>query len=152
MAKSDIVRWVREYLDNENWKYRYVEDKGRIELGMNLPCKLKSIDMKVLFNDNGATVLGICPMNAGKDERNAVMEYITRANYGLRNGNFEMDLSDGEVRYKCYLNAKGSRPSDGQIEDALMIPPAMFKKYGDGLAALLMGFSDPKTEIEKAEA
>lgn len=152
MAKSDVIRWVREFLDNDNWKYKYIEDKQRIDLGMNLKCKLKSIDMKILFNENGATVLGICPMNAGEDERASVMEYVTRANYGLRNGNFEMDVRDGEVRYKCYLNTKGGRPYTEEIADAMLVPPAMFEKYGNGLAALLMGFSDAKTEIEKAES
>ena len=28
----------------------------------------------------------------------------------------------------------------------------MYGRYGDGLAALIMGFSDPITEIEKAES
>ena len=30
-------------------------------------------------------------------------EFLTRANYGIMIGNFEMDFNDGEVRYKGAL-------------------------------------------------
>ena len=40
------------------------------------------------------------PTHVREDKRDVVCRYITRANYGLRNGNLEMDLDDGEVRYK----------------------------------------------------
>src|SRR3954467_14939357 len=42
----------------------------------------------------------VMPVRAPAQMRLAVAEYITRANYGLRIGNFEMDFDDGEVRYK----------------------------------------------------
>lgn len=32
-------------------------------------------------------------------------EFLTRANYGLVFGNFEMDMHDGEIRYKPSFRA-----------------------------------------------
>ena len=37
-----------------------------------------------------------------------MMKYLTLANYGVVNGNFEMDLSDGEIRYKSYVDARSA--------------------------------------------
>ena len=37
------------------------------------------------------------------------------ANYGLANGNFDIDVSDGEVRYKTYVNCKDMKELPEQI-------------------------------------
>ena len=63
-----------------------------------------------------------------------------------------MNFKEGEVRFKVHTNYKGlDEFSEEIIEDSLIIPPAMFERYGDGLVALMMGFSTPEVEIDKAE-
>lgn len=42
----------------------------------------------------------LCPVYVPDERRLAMAEFLTRANYGLVMGNFEMDMSDGEIRYK----------------------------------------------------
>lgn len=149
---SDIVDQIRDYLDQNDWKYEYIADKKIIKAGVNLKCKLQSAKLFITFNESGYTVIAVPTMNASEDTRANVLEYISRANYGLRNGNFEMDLNDGEIRYKTYTNCKGlDRVSNDIIEDSIIIPPMMFSRYGDGMAALMFGFSDPITEIKKVE-
>lgn len=149
---SDIVEAVRNYLDEDGWKYEYDEERRLIRAGVSLKSKLQSARLIVNFNESGYTVIAVPAIKADDASRMNVLEYISRANYGLRNGNFEMDLNDGEVRYKTYTNCKGmdTIPTD-VIEDSIVIPPVMFNRYGDGMAALMMGFSDPVTEIKKAE-
>lgn len=149
---SDIVDQVRDYLDQNDWKYEYIADRNYIKAGVNLKCKLQTVKLLITFNEKGYTVLASATMNASEDTRASVLEYISRANFGLRNGNFEMDLRDGEVRYKTYTNCRGlDRLPNEIIEDSIIIPPMMFSRYGDGMAALMFGFSDPETEIKKAE-
>ena len=152
MLKQDLIDRVRDYMDKDDWKYEYVEDRNLIRAGVNLKCKLQSVKMYITFNDNGYTVISVPPMKADEASRTNVMEYITRANYGLRNGNFEMDVNDGEIRYKCYVNVKGMNDvSDDIIDDSIKLPALMIDRYGDGMAALMFGFSDPATEIQKVE-
>jgi hypothetical protein len=40
-----------------------------------------------------------------KNKHLQIAEFLTRANYGLLLGNFEMDFNDGEVRYKTSIVA-----------------------------------------------
>ena len=42
-----------------------------------------------------------------EEMRVPMAEFLTRANYGLRIGNFEMDFEDGEVRYKSSVDFEG---------------------------------------------
>src|SRR5438874_9539363 len=44
-----------------------------------------------------------CPVRAPEDKRPVLADFLTRANYGLYVGNFEMDYNDGEVRYKTSI-------------------------------------------------
>ncbi len=46
----------------------------------------------------------------------AVAEFITRANFGIVIGNFEIDFSDGEIRYKTSIDVEGDRPSFALIK------------------------------------
>src|SRR5438552_649977 len=40
--------------------------------------------------------------------RLAVAEYLTRANWGLLNGNFELDFNDGQVRFKTSIQLQNT--------------------------------------------
>lgn len=152
MSMLDMIDRVRDYMDKDEWRYEYEEERQLIRSGINLKCKLQSLRMFVSFNEGGYTVVVVPPLKADENNRANVLEYITRANYGLRNGNFEMDVEDGEVRYKVYVNAKGMNDiSDEIISDSIRLPAIMMDRYGDGLAALMFGFSDPVTEIKKVE-
>lgn len=148
-----MIDLVRDYMDKEEWKYEYDSSENLINSGVTLKCKLQKVRIGMKFNEDGFTVVAIAPMNVGEEYRASVAEYLTRANYGLKNGNFEMDYRDGEVRYKIYTNYKGlDTISEDIIEDSIVIPALMFDRYGDGLAALLFGFSTPEDEIRKAES
>lgn len=48
----------------------------------------------------------ICPVTVPAEYRPAMAEFLTRANYGLAMGNFEMDFEDGEVRYKTSIDVE----------------------------------------------
>jgi hypothetical protein len=45
-------------------------------------------------------VFGYSPLRVPEGCRPAVAETLTRANYGLRIGKFEMDMDDGELRFQ----------------------------------------------------
>ena len=82
----------------------------------------------------------------------AVCEYLTRANYGLTIGNFELDHRDGEVRYKVSCNVREGLPGEDAVDDLIAMPVAMFNKYGNGFLAVNMGFSTPEDAAAQAEA
>lgn len=153
LTKSDLILAVRNYLDKNDWHYKYDSEKQRITCGVSLESKLKHADMTVIFNDNGFTVYGTSQLSADNSSMAEVAKYLHGANYGLRNGNFELDFRDGEVRYKVYVNTKTltSLPND-IIDDAVLLPFIMLDKYGNGLAAVIMGFSSADDALKTAEA
>ncbi len=46
-------------------------------------------------------------------------EFITRANYGLPSGNFEMNYDTGEVRFRTSVFVTDRIPSYDEVEDLI---------------------------------
>lgn len=64
-------------------------------------------------------------------------EFICRANYGLKNGNFELDMRDGEIRYKSFVDCEGLTPTTEMVRNSIHCPAAMFDRYGDGIVDII---------------
>ena len=150
--REDLFNAVNLYLNSQNWKYSPDATRFRFDYSMGIGGKLNSCRMIIVAEDTGIVFLAVCPINATEDSRASVAEYLTRANYGLKSGNFEMDFKDGEIRYKNYMRCVESVPSQKEIEFTNDICFLMFEKYGDGLIKNIMGFGDPERDYEAAEA
>jgi hypothetical protein len=89
---------------------------------------------------------------ATPDERRLpVAEFLTRANYGLIIGNFEMDMNDGEIRYKTSIDVQGDRLSTAMVDHLVRISVNMMDKYFPGITAVIEEGTDPATAIEAIE-
>ncbi len=89
--------------------------------------------------------------NSPDDRKAAVAEYITRANYGLPLGNFEMDYSDGEVRYKTGIDVEGGDISPHLIHNVFYANASTTGKYIPGLRTVFEG-ADPAEAVRLIEA
>ena len=154
------IACVRNVLDRKGYNYRFDADKNKFTMGFNLNrTKLKSCDIVVYVRpisgeENYCRALlayGNIAISADKSSMAQVCEYLTRANYGLTVGNFELDHRDGEIRYKVSINVRDDLPGEDAVDDLWAIPVGMFNKYGDGLLAVNMGFSDAEDAIRMAE-
>ena len=83
--------------------------------------------------------------------RLAVAEYLTRVNFNMRNGNFELNMEDGEIRFKTYVHVGASQPDLGAARLAVMLPFLMLDRFGDGLLEVLFGFKSPREAFEAAQ-
>lgn len=87
--------------------------------------------------DQQVVIYSVCPLEAPQPRRAEVMDFVTRANYGLLIGNFELDLDDGELRYKTSLDVKGDRLSPALLRQLIWDNVAITDKYLPGLHAVI---------------
>ena len=78
-------------------------------------------------------------------------EFICRANYGLKNGCFEMDWKDGEIRFKSYVDCKDLLPSTTVVKNSVHCTAAMVKRYAPGIVDIIFGGAKAKDAITKCE-
>ena len=71
------------------------------------------------------------------DRMNQVARFLTLANWGLMIGNFEMDYSDGHVRFKSSLSFRGTELSEVLIRNAILSAMNAVERYADSLMQVL---------------
>jgi hypothetical protein len=81
----------------------------------------------------------------------AAAEYLTRANYNLLLGNFELDYRDGEVRCKASISFVDEALTAGLISQVMYVPSRHMDNYIPGLLAVVYGQADPAAEIARIE-
>ncbi len=152
MYSKEIAEQIIEFLDKDGWNYKFDEENGIIKTGVNLEGKIKSCHIHIIVDNS--YVLNYASIEIGIEEKNriAISEFITRANYDLTWGNFEMDFNDGEIRFKMVLDCAGIVPTKEMIERLAVTPAVMFKRYGDGFLKVLFELSSPKDAVEECEA
>lgn len=91
------------------------------------------------------------PSRVPENLRIAVAEFITRANFGLRIGNFEMDFFDGEVRYKSSLDFEGETLNPRLIRNAIYPAVHTMDQYWPGLMSVVYGGKSPNEAIAEVE-
>lgn len=160
VTMTQAVAAVKSMLDKRSYKYDFRADDNVFVVRFSLKTKLGNSRIYIRVRPRGADA-SLCSnisshayidLKADDSCMAQICEYITRANYGLIMGNFEMDHSDGEIRYKHAVDCWEGVPTDSALSDLVNIPLNMLDKYGDGLLAVSMGFMDAKAAIEKAEA
>lgn len=107
----------------------------------------------VVVHDEPSTVVcySVVPDDVPAAGRPAVLEFLTRANYGLLEGGFEIDLDDGEARFKTSVHAVEFDHLDRELAHALSFNLAVFGMYSRGLAAVAGGASSPADAITMIE-
>jgi hypothetical protein len=149
--KAQLVEKVENYFNENGWNsYEYDERYYAFRAGVTLKCKLKGTRMVVHCVDKG--ILFKFPVSIGTDDENEIqtMEFITRANYGLTNGGFQMDLDNNHIEYTVFLPCE-DEPSMTAISTSIQTGLYMLTNYGDELLAVMFGMKNAKDAIEAAE-
>jgi len=86
-----------------------------------------------------------------KGRRPAVAEFLTRANYGLILGNFEMDFGDGETRYKTSVAVGEERLTTALVGPLAAANTFTFDRYLPGIMRVAFGDKEPEDAISEIE-
>ena len=85
------------------------------------------------------------------DKYDVLLEYIARANYGMLGGNFEIDLSDGDLRYRTSVTVPDVELSLLTIKQVVYDNVTAMDLYLPGIQAVLSGEFSPADAIERVE-
>lgn len=119
---------------------RYVGTNAEFRVVCHINVELQQIYVYVIFGE-------LVP----EDRRSAVAELITRANYGLRIGNFEMDFRDGEIRYKASLDFEDVNLTHPLMKNLFYPAVQTADRYQPILIRVAFAGADPQQVIGEVE-
>lgn len=89
--------------------------------------------------------------SAPSDRMDEIARFLTRANWGLMIGNFEMDYEDGHVRFKSSINFRGTELSETLIRNAILSAMNAVEHYADALIDVLASRKDAAQALKDLE-
>lgn len=150
----EIARVVQTFLTEAGWKYQFNEETGIFSCTISLAGNLNTVRCVLKVNETNYNVYAIAPLSANTNDTKQmqnIAEFICRANFGLRNGNFELDFRDGEIRYKCFVDCNGLLPNEKIVCTSIYCPAAMFERYGEGIIQVLFNEMPPRAAVALCE-
>ncbi|KAJ4462631.1 hypothetical protein PAPYR_626 [Paratrimastix pyriformis] len=88
--------------------------------------------------------------NIPPERLSAVCEFITRANFGFQIGNWELDIADGECRFKTSVDAEGDDNVPNLLKQLLRRNLSGFRRYLPGIRRVVNG-GNPKECCDQCE-
>jgi hypothetical protein len=136
---KNIFESFCSFLDEDNWRYRADEDQSVIKFGIqgetaDFDCY---VDIKP---DRYLCILYvIAPNRVPPLKRTQAAEFLTRANYGLILGCFELDMDDGEIRYRTSVQVEDSEMSQAMVKTIINVSFGTMERYYSGLMSIIYG-------------
>ena len=107
-AQEKLLDRFASFFDDEGWRYQRVDDSGYLRMGFAGRQGRWQCFAQVRESAGQLLFYSVLVDHTPDDRRYAMAEMITRINYGLPIGNFEMDFDDGELRFKTQLDVDGA--------------------------------------------
>jgi hypothetical protein len=141
-----LAGWAYEQVENDDAGWRTyvtrVEEGGPVAAFVaRVSEELQRFLLYVLFGPE-----------VSEQRRAAAAELATRANWGLGDGNFEMDFDTGELRFKIGIDFTDMPLSPIQVRNALVCAMDTVDIYSGALVRVLAGEATPAEAVAEAEA
>ena len=149
---KEVFGTLVNMLDNRGWKYEKHEEDLVIKSGVkgdDLP-----VEFIVLVNPRNEVVqfYSAMPFNVPEDKRLDAALAVCVANYGLVDGSFDYDLSDGEIRFRLTCSYRESTLSEELFEYMIMVSASTVDQYNDKFFMLAKGMMTVQQFIEQENA
>lgn len=147
-----LFRTIKQFFEDDDWHPQRVEGQEAVTMGFtgqngSWRC------MAIAFQEQDQVVF-FCVLDTKVplEKRRIAAEYLTRANYGLRIGNFEMDFEDGEVRCKTSVDVEGGTLTPQMVKSLSYCCCMLMDRYLPGLMKVAFGEVMPEAAIREIEA
>ena len=150
MVSRPSIFWAA-FLEKDGWYPTRIEGKYLYKVGFSGDNGDMRCYAQVRVDQEQLVFYAIAPMKAPEEKKIAMAEFLTRANYGLIIGNFEMDFNDGEIRYKSSLDFEGTELSELLIINAIYTAVNTMDEYLPGILKIIASDEAPEKIIAEIE-
>ncbi|MGP9544351.1 hypothetical protein ACT3QR_04990 [Psychrobacter sp. AOP7-B1-25] len=153
-SHTPIVDCLKQYFNDKQWHYTHYRPKtndSQQSHHLSLKMRHKQINCSYLFRvqekNKLLAVYGILPFLIPESHQSAAMLLITQINYDMLIGNLEMDVNDGEIRYKNAIDVEAVGIDNEIIEHLLQSVVAM-TTVANELFVDLINNQDPAEDMQ----
>ena len=140
-----------QFFTDEEWNFLPVQGQSILQMGFmgkngSWACYAQALDEYQRFSYHS-----VMESNVPEDKRQAVAEFLTRVNFGLFLGNFEMDFSDGELRYKTSIDVQDGALTQEMIRKLVYSNVMLMDKYLPGIMSVIYAGTSPEEAVARIQ-
>ena len=148
---GQILETVLKFFSDDEWPFSQLEERPILRTGFAGDNGEWTCYAQVQEEQERFIFYSVCPVKAPEAKRPAMAEFLTRVNYGLIIGNFEMDFSDGEIRSKTSADFEGDRASVAVIKNLVYANVLTMDLYLPGIMSVLYSDVSPAQAVTQVE-
>lgn len=148
---SRLTQVVEKFLSGQRIAFNSVEGHEAVRFGISTEKSHYQCFVQIDEEREQAALYVCLPNHIDASTRRDMAEFIVRANYGIRIGNFEMDMDDGELRFKCSLDVEGGELTELMVHNMLSMAISCCDVYYGGFMAVAYGGVSPRHAVVQVE-
>lgn len=142
---------VIAFLQEDEWRYEEIPGEAAIRFGFTGRNARFECFGRVNEDHEIFVFYTVIPLRVPEAQRQPVIELVTRINYGLNVGNFEMDVNDGEIRYKTSIDVEGGELAPRMVETLLSVNISTTDRYFPAFADVMYAGLTPAEAVGRIE-
>lgn len=133
---SPLLQIVEDTLKGQGWNHKRQAGVTLVSTGVNLHGA--PVPLFILTHEAAQRVIVFAEtkINAPSGARSAVAELLHRINWSEVLGGFEMDISDGQVRYRTAIDVEGGALVPMMVRNLIMAGVVAVGQYRSAIAAV----------------
>ena len=144
-----VYEMFKKYLEKHGFDFKAHDDDLVITLTVRGEDFPQPTMIRVYDDRDIVQILSPIPSNIPEDKRLDAAVAVAVANYGMINGSFDFDMSDGEIRFRVAQSYEGMEISEEFIKYILGVAFFTTDKYNDSFFMLGKGMMSLEQFIEK---
>jgi hypothetical protein len=145
---GDIFAEMVNFFQTDNWQFFPIPGKPSLQTSCQGSSGSWLCYATARIDQQQFVFYSVCPFKTPEDQRIAMAEFITRVNAIEVIGNFEMDFTDGEVRYKTSIDVEGTKLNFALIRQLVYINVTTMDEYLTGILSIIYGILTPLAAID----
>ena len=147
----EVATVLKLAFEHEGWTYGFDAGTGTLDAGFDLDSRIGQTPLYIHLLEDVVLCHAYAPFKVAEEDRRRVMEFVTRANCGLKLGNFEMDLDTGVVCFKTTFCLTGvPLPTRGAMTELVRGALSVLEDYGNALDDVVKGRKTPSEAVPDA--
>jgi len=148
---ENIYQTIINFFNREDWEFKESSDKQGLLLGFKGKNSEWTCYARVREQQRQFLFYSACSVKVPENKLANIAEFITRANFGMAIGNFELDLTDGEIRYKTSIDVDGDRLNFDLFRNLVYTNVMMMDEYLPGIIWVIRDDMEAEEAILRVE-
>lgn len=136
---NNLLEIATSFFELEQWSFGKDDKDSVLQMGYQGESSKFLCYMRLIEEPQQVVFYSVSPINVPEEKRDIAAKFLTWCNFGLIIGNFEMDFTDGEIRYKTSLDVQDAELSQALLRRLVYPNVIMIDQYMPKILALVYG-------------